>query len=270
MHTKARPFRDTVWGYYLQHKRYFPWRETTDPYAILVSEFMLQQTQTDRVVPKYETFLSVFPTIETLSQASFPKVFTYWQGLGYNRRAKYLLQTAKNIQENFKGLVPSQIATLETLPGIGPYTARAILTFAYNQPHLFLETNIRSAIIYYFLRNKTTIHDRELIPLLEDTLDKSNPREWYYALMDYGSMIKKKYGNPNKKSAHYTKQSSFIGSNRQVRGQILKLLSTHPSLSLTELESRLFFDSEKLSMNLTKLEQEGFICRDQNDRYKLS
>ncbi len=230
---KITEFQNIIWNYYKENPRVFPWRKTTNPYEILVSEIMLQQTQTERVVPKYEEWLHFFPTMEALSQASLSDVLTHWSGLGYNRRGRFLQQACTQIVLEFQGIVPSDPEVLDSLPGIGPYTARAVTTFSFNQKEVFIETNIRSVFIFFFYMNGGTlssenlplITDKELLNLIKQTLPEDNFRHWYYALMDYGATLKKVVKNPNRKSAHYTKQSKFEGSLRQARGAIIRQLT---------------------------------------------
>ena len=220
-------FQKKIWDHYRKEGRHtLPWRKTHNPYRILVSEMMLQQTQVDRVVPKYKAFLAAFPTVDRLKDASNSDVLALWSGLGYNRRALYLKRSAEAVVEKYSGVFPKEIATLESLPGIGPYTARAVATFSYNQPYTCIETNIRAVFIHEFFSNTSKVADGELLPLIEKTLDKSNPREWYYALMDYGSYIKKHFPNPSRASVHHVKQSTFTGSVREVRGAILRMCLT--------------------------------------------
>lgn len=217
-------FKRAVRLNYKKHKRDLPWRGTPNPYHILVSEVMLQQTQVERVLPKYNTFIKKFPTPQSLSKAKLRDVLTLWNGLGYNRRAKALHEATKIITSEYSGKISQTKEALMKLPGVGPYTARAVLTFAFNRPEIFIETNIRTVFIHHFFKNKQNIKDIDILNIIEKTLDTKNPREWYFALMDYGSMLKEKYPNPNRQSAHYTKQSRFEGSNRQLRGKIIKLL----------------------------------------------
>lgn len=252
-------FRTTVYNYYKSNKRSFPWRETTDPYAILISEFMLQQTQTDRVVPKYEAFIKRFPDFRTLAQAKQTEVLEYWQGLGYNRRALYLHKTAQQIHELFHDQLPTDQLTLQTFPGIGPYTAAAIIAFAFNQPAVVIETNIRTVFIYHFFGDKEDVHDKEILSLIKETVDTANPREWYYALMDYGVYLKKLHPNPNRKSKHYTKQSKFEGSDRQLRGELLRILLNDKEIPLSKLSVDLQEDTKRLDKIATSLAQDGFI-----------
>jgi A/G-specific adenine glycosylase len=231
--TKVTQFRQTVLDNYRLHGRMFPWRETTDPYEILVSEIMLQQTQTDRTVAKYGEWLESFPDMKTLADAPLSLVLARWNGLGYNRRARFLQETCRIIAHERSCTFPETAAELDALPGIGPYTARAVMTFAFGKPEVFIETNIRSVFLFFFFKSRLDdsaaapepVHDSEILPLIEQTLDTDNPRVWYYALMDYGAALKKAVTNPNRKSAHYTKQSAFEGSLRQARGAIIRSLS---------------------------------------------
>jgi len=200
------------------------WRETTDPYRIYVSEVMLQQTQVERVKTKYEEFIEAFPDFSSLARASLSDVLRVWQGMGYNRRAKLMKAAAERVVNEFGGNLPRDVATLRTLPGLGPATAASISAFAFNMPVVFIETNIRRVFIHFFFRDREGIADAEILPLVERSLDWINPREWYYALMDYGAMLKQKVKNPNLRSTAYKPQSAFEGSSRQVRGKILRLL----------------------------------------------
>ncbi|PIZ46100.1 endonuclease III [candidate division WWE3 bacterium CG_4_9_14_3_um_filter_41_6] len=217
-------FQNVIWDYYRHNKRSFPWRETTNPYFIMVSEAMLQQTQTKRVGEYYRKFIDKFPTVESLATATLREILTVWQGLGYNRRAKFLHNAAQKVVADFDGLIPATLSDLEDLPGIGPNTAGAILAYAYNQPTAFIETNIRSVFLYLFFRNTDAVSDSELLSIIDQTLDKNNPRDWYYALTDYGVFIKSQTKNPSRKSKHYTKQSKFEGSDRQLRAKIISMI----------------------------------------------
>ena len=258
-------FQKKVYCHYRNHGRILPWRLTEDPYRILVSEIMLQQTQVERVCPKYALFLSSFPNFETLAHAKLQRVLEVWQGLGYNRRALALKKIAQITVQEFKSTLPSDYATLISLPGIGPATARAIRAFAFNLPEVFIETNIRTVFIHVFFADSQGIKDADIYPLVEQTLDRSNPRTWYYALMDYGVLLKKKYENPSRRSAHSRKQAAFKGSNREVRGRILSLITANPGITETELMRRLDSDPARISLNLAKLESEGFFKRKQNE-----
>jgi A/G-specific adenine glycosylase len=232
-------FKDIVWEYYHLHKREsLPWRtlepEDTLAYRVLVSEFMLQQTQVSRVVDKFNEWMRLFPTIEQAATASFVDVLTAWSGLGYNRRAKYLHDTCIAIVADRNGIVPSEQNELVSYPGIGRNTAAAIVVYAYNVPLAFVETNIRTVFIHHFFADRTGVTDAAIYELVAQTVDIDNPREWYWALMDYGVSIKKHIGNISRQSRHYSKQSTFVGSRRQLRGTVLRQLLSSP-LTLQQL-----------------------------------
>lgn len=248
-----------IYRHYREYGRNLPWRMTQNPYHILVSEIMLQQTQVQRVTEKYEQFTKSFPDFPSLFRASLRMVLREWQGLGYNRRAIALKQIVQRVMEEFHGNLPSSVETLITFPGIGRATASAISAFAFHTPAVFIETNIRRVFIHRFFHDKTHIKDGEILPLVEKTLDTSNPREWYYALMDYGVMLKQKYKNPNRRSAHYQKQSPFQGSNRQIRGMILRALIRESPVTEREILQETRISTEKLRNNLIQLRNEGFI-----------
>lgn len=258
-------FKQTIWTFYRENKRKLPWRETTDPYKILVSEMMLQQTQVGRVIPKYNSFLKKFPNTRKLAAAKLTDVLSEWQGLGYNRRALYLKKTAETVEKDFKGKFPQDFKLLCSLPGIGPATAGDLLAFCWNIPTVLIETNIRSVFIHFFFpdHGKKSVSDKELLPLIEKTLDMKNPREWYWALFDYGSYLKETH-NPNVKSLHYTKQSQFKGSNREKRSKILKLIleKPHTEQSLLKIEK---YTKETLAKILSDLQKEGMIRKIRNN-----
>lgn len=255
------PFVATIWEYYAAHKRNFPWRETTNPYHIVVSEVMLQQTQTDRVVEKYCAFIQALPTFDALASVDFAELLALWSGLGYNRRALYLQGLARAIVHEYNGLLPDDPAILVQLPGIGKATAASITAFAFNKPTIFIETNIRAVFIHEFFRDRTDVHDREILPLVSATVDPHNPREWYYALMDYGVMLKKQYKNPSRRSAHHTQQSRFEGSERQIRGMILKLLLEQSLLTREDFYARISREPHRIDNNLAALCTEGFLIQ---------
>jgi A/G-specific adenine glycosylase len=270
MTKKEREFIETVKEYYRRHKRRgLPWRKTKDPYHILVSEIMLQQTQVDRVVPKYELFLRTFPTVEILAKSPLSAVLRTWQGLGYNRRAKMLHETAKIITRKFGGRTPTVMEELEGLPGLGRYTAGAVMAFAWNIPVPIIETNIRSVYLYHFFEYDNEVSDKELMPVITHTLDMKNPRAWYYALMDYGSFIKKMYGNPSRKSKHHTRQSTFKGSDREIRGAIVRLLGAKPHTRNLLLKLLKQFPDIRVDAQLHALQREGLITQ-HGTRYSLA
>lgn len=249
--------------YQLYGRHDLPWRipesdGSFDPYKVMVSEIMLQQTQVSRVTPKYQDFLEKFPTVQSLAAATLGDVLVAWQGLGYNRRAKYLWQAAKKVRDDFGGNVPRDQKRLETLPGIGANTAGAILAYSFNVPVVFIETNIRTVFIHRFFTGQTAVPDAAIRRLVEETLDHDNPREWYWALMDYGSYLKQTVGNASRSSKTYTKQSAFHGSLRQIRGRILRELAEG-------VRDEAYLKSEigdnRVQQALGDLEREGMIVK---------
>lgn len=252
-----------LWWFSLHGRHTLPWRQQYDPYSVLVSELMLQQTQVERVIPKYNNFMERFPTVHVLAKAPLKDVLIAWQGLGYNRRAKFLHQTAQIVTKN-GGIFPSTVEGLLELPGIGGYTASAVAAFSYNQPVTVIETNIRTVFIYHFFPHHTVVPDKELQPLITTYIDHNNPRQWYSALMDYGSTLKRLLPNPTRKSNTYKKQSKFAGSIRQTRGEILRILTTVDSISKHDLLKQLESDPANHQQALNVLINEGLVFQDQD------
>jgi A/G-specific adenine glycosylase len=255
----TRAFVTTVTGYWKENGRHdLPWRHT-DAYGVLVSEVMLQQTQVDRVVPYFERWIKRFSSPQKLAETSLSDVLNEWSGLGYNRRGKLLRECAKQIVEKHGGKVPRDFSALVALPAIGPYTAGAILAFAFDEKYVFIETNIRAALIHHFFPRSKKVPDTKLVPILKRCLvHVKSARQWYSALMDYGSHIKKTNPNPSRRSKHHTRQSPFEGSIRQARGAILRKLLNGPiaqsALLKVDVES-----SYRLELALKDLKKEGLI-----------
>lgn len=215
--------------------RDLPWRNIDDPYAVLVSEVMLQQTQVKRVLGRWERFLWKFPTPDALAAASTSDVVGEWQGLGYNRRALALKRACEICSRDFGGTLPGSVEELVALPGIGPATAGGVMAFAHNRPALYLETNVRTVFLHELFPGAEGVPDREIEPLVRATCPKVNPRAWYYALLDYGAHLKATFGNASRRSAHYTRQSAFEGSRRQKRAEIVRLvLASAEGISLVD------------------------------------
>jgi len=252
-------FQNIIYDHYEKNARIFPWRMTSTPYHIAVSEIMLQQTQTYRVEDKYKEFVTLLPDFYSLAYAPLKTVLKLWQGLGYNRRAIALKKIAQIIVNEFGGNLPSSVELLMTLPGIGQATASAIAAFAFNEASVFIETNIRTVFIHFFFYDRDSVRDKELLPVVEKTLDISDPRNWYYALMDYGAALKKEHQFLGRKSAHYRKQNLYKGSNRQIRGMILKALIDKPGSSSQEIIEKLMLEPERIMTILQDLQKEGFI-----------
>ena len=250
-------FQSLIWRYYREHGRTFPWRETDNPYHILVSEIMLQQTQTSRVASKYSEFVSTFPDFFALAKASLRDILLVWQGLGYNRRALALQRTAQEVVAQFDGQLPSGPEVLQQFQGIGQYTAAAVAAIAFNKPTVFLETNIRTVFLHHFFEKSEKITDRNIFPLVKATLVKENPREWYYALFDYGAMLKRKRKAIAKITRH--RQSPFRGSDREMRGRILQLVLARESIAEQELAGLLKENNGRLRRIMTQIQEEGFI-----------
>jgi len=225
---KYQDFQEIVWEKGRELYRSMPWREDTRAYYVLVSELMLQQTQVDRVIPKFEAFIEAFPDVQALAGATLGEVLTLWSGLGYNRRAKFLHAAAKVVVHDFRGEIPANHDDLVSLPGVGPNTAGAILAYSFNQPVVYVETNIRTVYFEHFFEHELNVTDTQLRELVAATLDNEHPREWYWALMDYGSWLKRNGRGAIDKSAHYKKQSPLKGSLREARGIVLKTLANGP------------------------------------------
>ncbi len=221
---------------------------------------MLQQTQTARVEKKYPAFIRRFPTVRSLADASASEVLKLWSGLGYNRRAIFLKRATDIAKEKFGGAIPPSYESLKQLPGVGPNTAAAVLAFAFGIGTPFIETNIRSVFIHHFFPKKKKVSDKELLPLVARTLDTRDPRTWYYALMDYGVMLKETYPNPSRRSKHHHTQSRFEGSHRQLRGAILKALLVRPHTE-GQLVEKIKRPSPDIAQTLKELAQERFIER---------
>jgi A/G-specific adenine glycosylase len=252
-------FQQTILEHHRINPRPMPWRETKDPYRILVSEIMLQQVE--RVRTRYPEFLAEFPTLEALASAQLSDVLRKWQGLGYNRRAIALKRCADEIVTRYNGQFPQATVELETLPGIGPYTARAVAAFAFGVAEPLIETNIRTVFIHFFFHDRAQVDDREIMPLVAATLDRHNPREWYYALMDFGVYLKQQHLNPGRRSRHHVNQSRFEGSNRQLRSRLLRAVITGQGTTVEDLVLQLGAKQEDVEKNLADMEREGFLYK---------
>lgn len=255
-------FNTCLKQYYKEKKRILPWRENINSYYIFVSEFMLQQTQVSRVINYFNSFIEKLPTFKALSQAPQSAILESWSGLGYNRRAMYLHQGAKIITEQYKEFIPDSVKILKKIKGIGEYTASALVTYSYNRPTLFVETNIRTVCFSIFEQyfSEEKISDKQLIELIEQIIDKENPREWYYAMMDLGTELKKILPKAHlKKSSSYQKQSLFVGSMRAIRGKIIKILTNNNQQKVIRKELELLCNDQRADSCITNLIKEGLI-----------
>jgi len=259
-------FQKNILQWYKLYGRHdLPWRPpslklrrdgTLDPYRVLISEVMLQQTQVDRVREKFISFIRKFPTLSCLAVSSTRDLLAEWQGLGYNRRALNLRACAQKIVKDHGGVVPQDLEVLKMLPGFGPYTASAVMAFAFDKPVVVLDTNIRRIFIHFFFADQEKVHDNQLTGLIEKSIWKKSPRIWYGALMDYGSGAFKKISNPNAKSAHYVKQSKFEGSPRYVRAKILAQILEYGPHKNSQIKSFMKTDPHLLHYQKNKLLQE--------------
>lgn len=256
--SEVSAFRRIIYSHFRKSGRKFPWRDTFDPYRIFVSEVMLQQTPVERVKIKYEGFLARFPDFHTLANAPLRDILEEWQGLGYNRRAIALKKCAEKVMSQFRGNLPSETGLLTSLPGVGLATAAAVRAFAFCLPSVLIETNIRRVFIHFFFADEDTAEDRDILHLIEASLDRKDPRRWYYALMDYGAMLRKNFPNPNSKSSHYRPQPRFEGSERQLRGKILGILITG-GVTVKRLQKLLNTSPSRILKIIEELGEEGFL-----------
>ena len=269
--SEREAFISLVWEMGKAHARNdLPWRYIGDPYAVYVSEVMLQQTQVTRVLKFWPAWMKAFPTIDALAAASTADVLERWQGLGYNRRALSLKRSAEICAAEYAGSMPQSQQELEALPGVGPATAAGIQAFAYEKPAVYIETNVRAVFIHHFFAESTEkVSDKQLYPLVEATCSREEPRAWYYALLDYGAHLKKSIPNPSRRAAAYSRQSAFEGSVRQKRSFLLREVLAHPGISCAALEDLLNteeraagreeLDSASVLDLLKQLECEGFF-----------
>lgn len=248
-----------------------PWRTRRTPYRVFVSEIMLQQTSVPRVIGRWSAFMEMFPSFRRLADSSLEHLIGAWKGLGYNRRALALRESARLITARFHGRLPRTVEQLVQLPGVGHATAAAVIVYTWNIPLVFIETNIRRVFLYTFFPGRDAVPDSLLLPLVEQALDRENPRDWYYALMDYGTALAARRtgigGNPNRRSAAYKTQSRFEGSLRQLRGQVLAVILEKKSSPAAQIE-RLLGGDPRLAEALCQLVGEGFLRVDRG-RYSF-
>jgi A/G-specific adenine glycosylase len=266
---KLTLFKKKVLSFYKKNHRAFPWRETTNPYFILVSEVMLQQTQTIRVIDFYDRFTTKFPTPASLASASTPTLLKLWKGLGYNRRALALRNAAQEIVTRYNGELPADPEKLLDLPGIGRYTAQAIMAFAFNRPAILVETNIRTVLIHEFFSESKNVTDQDLEVVLQKLQPRKNSREWYYALMDYGVWLKSQGVKTHRQSKHYKKQSPFKGSRRELRGLVLEVLIKDKATTVSQIAKVAKRSKKETETVLVMLVRDGLLIK-QGKEYRFS
>jgi len=272
----TKQFQRHILQWYRQNRRDLPFRTTVrwhkdkprypqklnrglTPYHVLVSEIMLQQTQISRVLEKFPEFISIFPDWKTLAHANTQKLFSVWQGMGYWRRALYLRKCANAVAHSYGGTLPRDPGILMTLPGIGHYTAHAVSCFAYQNPEAFIDTNIRRVFIHFFFPQKKDVTDKEILAIAQNAVWTPNPREWHYALMDYGSQVLGKEQGINKQSRHYTRQSKFEGSFRSYRAEVIRYLTQNKKATIGALHAHLSPSPYKTEKILAALAKDNII-----------
>lgn len=269
-------FVDRVWSEGQGLFRDLPWRRSRDPYEVLVSEVMLQQTQVARVIGYHERWLAAFPDLEALAAAPLSVVLANWQGLGYNRRAIALKRLAEEVvqrarRDGVAARLPSDEAELKALPGIGPATAAGVRAFAFDLPGIYLETNVRAVVLHELFADAVGVPDREIVPLLERAFEIAaargiGARDWYFAMLDYGAHLKRTNPNPSRRSAHHSRQSRFEGSRRQKRAALLRAVMEEPGLQASayaaRVRERAQIDDREAESVLEELSLEGFLVRD--------
>ena len=252
---KIAQFRRKILYFYKKDKRDLPWRKTADPYAILLSEIMLQQTQVNRGIAYFEKWLKRWPTVQDLAKADRSDVLREWMGLGYNNRARHIHESAKMICGRFKGDVLLVMEQYKELPGIGPYTAATVRIFSNNEDITAVDTNIRRILIHEFKLDEK-IKDKELWALAKMCLPKGKSREWHNALMDYGAthLTSRKTGIRPK-----GRQSKFEGSDRQVRAAVLRFILSHSQASFAQLKKHTGCEKERLRAILDKMQKDNIL-----------
>ena len=261
-----REFVELVMTRGLDHYRDLPWRNVSDPYAVWISEVMLQQTQVTRVNGRWQRWMERFPAVDVLASADSGDVLEEWQGMGYNRRALALLRAAQQIVA--LGEFPQDERELVALPGIGPATAAGIRAFAYNLPGVYLETNVRTVFLHELFPHETDVPDRALVPLVRASCPEDLPRNWYYALLDYGAWLKKTVPNPSRRSRAHVRQSRFEGSNRQKRGEVVRMLlaARTDGVAVSDVADALSVSDSDARALLDELATEGF-CAQRSSRW---
>jgi A/G-specific adenine glycosylase len=256
---RTRALQQRLLAWYADNRRDLPWRRTTDPYAVLVSEIMLQQTQVPRVTPRFIAWLEAWPTLESLAAAPLADVLQRWQGLGYNNRARRLQECAvaavATAPDGRPAELPRTQGGLRALPGIGPYTARAVLIFAHNDDMAAVDANVRR-VLTHELALPGDLTDTQLQAVADAALPRGRSRDWHNALMDYGSLVLTARATG---IASRTRQSTFEGSRRQKRARLLRLLLDGGPQSLSELSVALGQHLEETADLVERLRRDGLV-----------
>jgi len=275
LETKAKKLKLDLINWYKKNKRSFLWRKTTDPWQILLIETLAQQTQLERANNYFKKFIEVFPTPKSMANSSLKIILQMWSGLGYNNRAKRLYEASKIIEKKgFNQIYPN----FDYLPGVGPYTKNAILSFAYGEKVLAIDTNIERIIKRYFGLNDTKDFFKENSKYF---LQKVDSREINQAFMDFGSSICKST-NPTCSTCPIEKDCSkyffnrkntkenYKGSNREIRGKIVNLLVNEDSINNLKLLEELNEDSEKVKKALEGLKKDNLIKFKKNNIIEIN
>lgn len=261
---KISTIQTTVLDWYKTNKRNLPWRSTRDPYHILVSEIMLQQTQVSRVIPKYEEFLKRFPTVGKLASVSSAEVIRAWKGLGYNRRALNLQRAARVIVGEHNGKVPSDLEALRELPGIGRYTAGAIRNFASGIDTPAVDTNVKQ-FLDHFVPASAARTENDYYDLAEQLMPEGKAREWLHAVMDYSALVlKSNKVTGSTLRVEPRKSEPFVGSNRYLRGRIIDRLRDQAqtaSALFAAIAKPIDVEQGRFQALVTALQSEGFLTR---------
>jgi A/G-specific adenine glycosylase len=274
--------RGAILAWYDARGRSLPFRGTTDPYAVLVSEVMAQQTQISRVAPAWSAFMATFPTVSALADATPADVLRSWRGLGYNRRGLNLWRAARSIVDEHGGAVPSSVEALERLPGIGPYTARAVAAIAFGAPVGAVDTNVRRVLSRAVVGRLDGVPAAELQRLANAAVPPERPADWTHALMDVGATfcrplrpecescpasawcryvaggretgVARRAGGPER--------APFRSSSRWLRGKILDRLREARDASWVDLDERIgVHGMDAVATALARMSVEGLLER---------
>ena len=263
---RVAAFQTKIMNWWKANSRDLPWRKDPSPYKVLVSEVMLQQTQVNRVIPKFDEFVESFPTIESLAKAETKQLLRVWSGLGYNRRAVWLKEAARQIVERHE--FPQSFEELQKLRGVGPYTSRSVLIFAFNKDLAAVDTNIRRVLIAEGFATEET-SEKQLQSIAEYVLLKGRSRDWHNALMDYGSQV---MTASTTGISPTSRQSCYEGSSRQVRGAVIRALTGTTELGLGEIMKSLDcnMNESELESIMTQLVNDGLVEVTGSSGYRIA